>query len=176
VERIPSIIAYNENSTPTWGPQVQPANKPQITLFKLGLEPRSWDYYGFTEPEDGYSFGEHPELPHKRPVDVTADYLRCIMSFLRDNFFPQIGGQAFLSAQEWRYVVTIPAIWKEEGKVLTRQAVSRATNVGERDIILIKEPEAAALWLTSVYTENLATADYFLLCDAGGRTVVMSRM
>jgi molecular chaperone DnaK (HSP70) len=96
---------------------------------------------------------------------------------VRDNYLPQRYGQACLCAQEWRYVVTIPAIWKEEGKALTRQAVSRATNVGEGDIILIKEPEAAALWLTSVYTETLATADYFLkLCDAGGRTVVMSRM
>jgi molecular chaperone DnaK (HSP70) len=32
-ERTPSIIAYNKNNTPTWGSQVQPADKPQITVL-----------------------------------------------------------------------------------------------------------------------------------------------
>jgi hypothetical protein len=70
------------------------------------------------------------------------------------------------------YVITVPAIWKDSAKDLTRQAAVSA-GIPRDNLELITEPEAAALYCATMCTEvNLSDGDCFLVCDAGGGTVV----
>ena len=70
------------------------------------------------------------------------------------------------------YIVTVPAIWSDGAKALTRQAAIRA-GIPEAGLTLITEPEAAALFCATTCVEaDLDAGDRFLVCDAGGGTVV----
>jgi molecular chaperone DnaK (HSP70) len=70
------------------------------------------------------------------------------------------------------YIITVPAIWSDMAKNLTRKAASRAGFPDDK-ITLITEPEAAALYCATNSLEvDLYDGDRFLVCDAGGGTVV----
>jgi hypothetical protein len=115
---------------------------------------------------------KHPQLPQKAAVDYAADYLTCIHKYVKDVFFPRQFGSVFLRNQQISYVITVPAIWKDSAKALTRQAAVRA-GIPERKLELITEPEAAALYCATICHEvDLTDGDRFLVCDAGGGTVV----
>jgi len=79
-----------------------------------------------------------------------------------------------LQNQQISYVITVPAIWSDKAKDLTRQAAIAAGILGKK-LTLITEPEAAALFCASLCQEvDLQEGDRFLICDAGGGTVVCS--
>jgi molecular chaperone DnaK (HSP70) len=173
-EKIPSVIAYNADP-PTWGGSVKPHHEPQVTRFKLGLEPNVPRHYGY-DADSGAStvYGRHPDVPGKEAVDFTTDYLRCVHTYVQEKFLPKQFGPQFLRNQRISYVVTVPAIWTDGAKALTRQAASRAFGVSNDELILIPEPEAAALFCATTCVEiGLNDGDQFLLCDAGGGTVVL---
>jgi molecular chaperone DnaK (HSP70) len=91
-----------------------------------------------------------------------------------DVYFPNKFGDEFLRNQKLSYVITVPAIWKDSAKDLTRQAAVRA-GIPENRLELITEPEAAALYCATYYEKvDLRAGDCFLICDAGGGTVVSS--
>jgi len=70
------------------------------------------------------------------------------------------------------YVITVPAIWKDSAKALTRQAAEQA-GIPKKDLDLVTEPEAAALYCATLCVEaDLQDGDRFIVCDAGGGTVV----
>lgn len=57
---------------------------------------------------------------------------------------------------------------------LTRKAACSAFGIMEDKIQLIREPEAAALYCATICEEvGLDRDDYFMVCDAGGGTVVI---
>jgi molecular chaperone DnaK (HSP70) len=172
-EKIPTIIAYNDNP-PTWGGSVRPHHEPQVGRFKLGLEPTVPTHYGYdADPNSPTVYGKHPDLPGKEAVDFTTDYLRCVHTYVQEKFLPKQFGPQFLRNQRISYVITVPAIWKDSAKALTRQAASSALGISNDELILIPEPEAAALFCATTCQEvGLNDGDQFLLCDAGGGTVV----
>lgn len=184
-DKTPSVISYN-TQPPTWGGSVKIRDKPQVTHFKLGLQPDAGEHYfgrsnfqtsnarstlAFLEPN-----WKHPQLPQKTALDFASDYLKYVHSYVKDVFFPRQFGNVFLRNQQVSYVITVPAIWKDSAKSLTRQAAVRA-GIPAQNLELITEPEAAALYCATICGEvDLEDGDRFLVCDAGGGTVVTPRM
>lgn len=170
-EKIPTVIAYHTDP-PTWGRAVKPGHEPRVVNFKLGLEPRVPQHYGTQTSNNAPAFGTHPKLPGKKAVDFAADYLTCIYKFVHNDFLPKQFGEEFLRNQYISYIITVPAIWTDLAKDLTRQAACRAGFPDER-LLLISEPEAAALYCATASEEvDLCDGERFLVCDAGGGTVV----
>ena len=178
-EKTPSIIAYNKLHSPTWGGSVKFRDQPQVAHFKLGLQPNAATHYLTRSKDQRISElpfldpnWKHPQLSNKTAVDFTADYLTCIHKHIKEVVFPRLFGHTFLRNQQISYVLTVPAIWKDSAKALTRQAAIRA-GIPERKLELITEPEAAALYCATICKEvDLGDGDRFLVCDAGGGTVV----
>lgn len=173
-EKTPTILAYHTDP-PIWGSSVRPSHTLQVTRFKLGLEPSVTLHYDYPNANN---FGRHPNFPDKEPVDFTTDYLTCVHSYVQKVCLPRQFGDDFLRNQRMSYIVTVPAIWTDKAKGLTRQAASQAVDVpaSDDDLILISEPEAAALYCSSMCQEvDLKDDDRFLVCDAGGGTVVTPR-
>ncbi|KAL4224284.1 hypothetical protein ACF0H5_017739 [Mactra antiquata] len=74
------------------------------------------------------------------------------------------------------FVVTVPAIWSESAKAFMKNA-AMAAGIGEENVLLAREPEAAAIscmHLTSQQTEDLNNfsdvGQKFLVADLGGGT------
>jgi molecular chaperone DnaK (HSP70) len=179
-EKTPTVIAYNLPS-PNWGASVKPRDEPQIAHFKLGLQENVGRHYltrstaaansalgGFLNNHNW----KHPDLPAKNAVDYSADYLTCVCDYVTKEILPSHFGANFLKNQQVSYVITVPAIWSDKAKELTRQAAIRA-GITRRKLMLITEPEAAALACATLCDEvDLREGDRFLVCDAGGGTVV----
>lgn len=180
MEKIPSVIAYNTNP-PTWGGNVKARDVPQVAHFKLGLQPNAREHYlrGSNDNKaSALAFLEsdwsHPQLTGKNALDFATDYLNCVHSYVRDVLFPRQFGETFLQNQQFSYVITVPAIWKDSAKALTREAATRA-GIPDQKLELITEPEAAALYCATICDEvDLVVGDRFMVCDAGGGTVVSS--
>jgi molecular chaperone DnaK (HSP70) len=167
-EKTPTIISYSTNP-PTWGGGVKPRHDQKFSKFKLGLEPAVNRIYGSRDGELGFWANS---AGSKEPVDVTADYLTCIHNFVEEHFLPSTYGAEFLRNQRRIYLITVPAIWSDLAKDLTRKAAARA-GIPDEKLFLVTEPEAAALYCATTCEEvDLNNGDHFLVCDAGGGTVV----
>ena|SRR5271170_1597298 len=174
-EKTATVIAYNRQP-PTWGGSVLQTHHPRFDNFKLGLEAKVTEHYGIpgnTSPEALLQeFGDHEQLRDKKPVDLAADYLGCLYKFVHEIFLPGEYGAQFLRIQDMSYIITVPAIWSDSAKALTRQAATRAGIPGDK-LLMIPEPEAAALYCATMADDvDLKEGDRFLVCDAGGGTVV----
>jgi len=168
-EKTPSLISYLTNP-PTWGGRVRRQQKPQVSRFKLGLDPEKARHVFGIESGEGM-IGLDPELG-KNALDVTADFLTQLIEHIETIALPIALGQGFLAVQSKLYVMTVPAIWSDRAKDLTRQAAARA-GIPRDQLILVPEPEAAALYCATAGHElDLANGDTFIICDAGGGTVV----
>ena len=67
---------------------------------------------------------------------------------------------------EW--VLTVPAVWSDSAKNATLQAAERAGMGKAKNLKLISEPEAAAVYtLKAIQPNNLNVGDNFVVCDAG---------
>ena len=171
-EKTPTIISYNTNP-PTWGASVKPHHEPKITHFKLGLEANASQHYRYRASSSPFAVQmRHPRFRSKNAVDFTADYLGCVSKWVHENYFPEKFGAEFLESQKMSYVVTVPAIWRDAAKDLTREAAKKAGIAGEK-LVLITEPEAAALYCAALCEEvDIRVGSHFVVCDAGGGTVV----
>jgi len=184
--KIPTLLSYASNP-PAWGGAVDDEDPFRVAHFKLGLQESVARHYahGF-----GASFNEshihggyltddewkHSKLPEKSALDFTTDFLAGIVKFLKTEFLPGIyGGTEFLINQRIPYVITVPAIWSDKAKSLTQQAAV-AAGIPQKDLMLITEPEAAAHFCISLCKDtDLKEGEKFLVCDAGGGTVVCPR-
>ena len=187
LEKIPTLLSYKSNpganaSNVTWGAKVKPLDNPRIAYFKLGLEQGVEEHYrsrrgstGKLQPLGGYLNDynwHHPLLPEKKAVDYASDYLTAVCDHIMKESLIKHFGKEFLKNQQISYVLTVPAIWSDKAKDLTKQAAYRA-GIQRRNLVLITEPEAAALYCATLCKEvDLDVGDRFLICDAGGGTVV----
>lgn len=75
----------------------------------------------------------------------------------------------------FRYCLTVPALWSDKAKHTMRQAAIRAGLIQPSDpsdrLVLVSEPEAAALYCQESMDVQLNKGDRILVCDAGGGTV-----
>ena len=74
--------------------------------------------------------------------EVVADYLRFLWTYTTDDIRRRQGDD-YLSIYSLRIILTVPAIWSDAAKDKTLQAARLAGLPS--DIILVTEPEAAAL-------------------------------
>lgn len=181
-EKTPSVIAYHK-APPAWGGYVKPTDEPQVAHFKLGLQENIARHYqqhmGQTARAKSVLGGylvdhnwKHPQLPHKNAVDFAGDYLTGVVQYVTTEALPNHFGERFLRNQKMSYVITVPAIWSDKAKEQTRQAAI-AAGITAYDLTLITEPEAAALYCATLCDEvDLGQGDRFMVCDAGGGTVV----
>jgi molecular chaperone DnaK (HSP70) len=179
-EKTPSVLSYSTDP-PAWGGNVKNNDSLRVAHFKLGLQDNVASHYappsGFRASivETGYLTDpnwKHLGLPGKTPVDFAADYLTRVVLHLTTEVLPSRYGDTFLQRQQISYVITVPAIWSDKAKELTRRAAIRA-GIAEDKLTLITEPEAAALFCVTLCEEvDLKEGDRFLICDAGGGTVV----
>ena len=181
-DKTPTSLAYQDGEVIAWGGKVKPSHTIKISNFKLGLQQGIATHYF---PNDSTSTGpsllegfltdsnwRHSSLPNKSPVDFAADYIKQVRNFVLTEVLPKDFGSAFLANQRIKYILTVPAIWTDKAIDLTKTAAVRA-GIPEADLILVTEPEAAALYCSTLCHEvDLKDKDRFLICDAGGGTVV----
>jgi|SRR5579859_882604 len=176
-DKIRTVLAYSEDGeVAAWGGTVKPSHKTQIAFFKLGLQDSIGDFYkSATSEMEGFLKGpgyRHARLPSKSALDFAADYLKAIVNHVLNVSLPKHFSKDFMTEQSIGYVITVPAIWSDKAKNLTRQAAERA-GIAEADLQMVTEPEAAALYCSTLCGEvDLTDGDRFLICDAGGGTVV----
>jgi molecular chaperone DnaK (HSP70) len=183
-EKIPTRLSYAQRP-PVWGGDVKEDSQEHqdmmVEHFKLGLDRHSKSHYvTSTTPRIGAKFEFlhnpdfiHPRIPGKKAVDFTAEYLERLLHFVRTDHLPS------KFTQEVRlnisYVITVPAIWSDSAKSLTREAAIRAGIPGLQ-LELISEPEAAAVYCATKHDPlGIAEKQKFMICDAGGGTVVYPR-
>jgi hypothetical protein len=177
------VISYSSNP-PTWGGKVRsvPGREDlrKVAYFKLGLQEDIAEYYfhrsakkvssvlGFA---DNHKW-RHPEFPHAKALDFTTDFFVCIHDFVTNDHLPLKYGSNFLGDHQISWVITVPAIWTPSANSLTRSAAVKA-GISGASLSLVTEPEAAALYCATRSQEvDLCENDKFLVCDAGGGTVV----
>ncbi|GJJ71780.1 hypothetical protein EMPS_04137 [Entomortierella parvispora] len=105
--------------------------------------------------------------------------MQAISDFLKDFHncaAEKIESQIAIGRENYRYCLTVPAMWSDEAKYVMRQAAINAGIISAGDdpdrLMLVSEPEAAALYCERTCKEyDLQQGDRFLICDAGGGTV-----
>jgi molecular chaperone DnaK (HSP70) len=179
-EKTPTVLAYQNGKLIAWGGKVRHSHSTQISHFKLGLQDDVINNFFTRTPFEATALGgflsssnwRHPDLLEKHPVDFATDYIRELRKYILEVVLPQEFGKEFLANQLIKYVLTVPAIWSDKATNLTKTAAIRA-GIKEDALELVTEPEAAALYCSTLCPEvNLNKEDIFLICDAGGGTVV----
>jgi molecular chaperone DnaK (HSP70) len=178
-EKVPSIVAYENGHLVAWGARVKSTHSTQVSHFKLGLQDGARHHYGHSERDESALGGflldpnwKHPLLPDLSPIDYVTDYLHEVRNYIIDHVFPRDFGQGFLDHQHIKYVLTVPAIWNDKARDLSKRAALNA-GFADEDLTVVTEPEAAALYCSTLCHEtDLNEGDCFLICDAGGGTVV----
>ncbi|GAA5813084.1 hypothetical protein MFLAVUS_006552 [Mucor flavus] len=113
--------------------------------------------------------------PNKTHVQVIADYLRRFHDYVYEELLKTFLLKDYRQHQ-YRYCLTVPAIWSDETKAYMREAAIEAGLIQQDDPLyrleLISEPEAAAAYCENKYNSwNLTDGDIFMIVDAGGGTV-----
>ena len=181
-EKTPTLLGYEDGKMVTWGAKVKSNHKTQIAIahFKLGLHEHVGRHYGNESSNSTSLLGgflrnpnwRHESLPNKSAIDFTTEYLTAIRKYVTEKILPSHYGKTYLHSQRISYALTVPAIWSDKAKELTRQAAMQA-GISANNLVLISEPEDAALYCATMCTEvDLKDGDRFLVCDAGGGTVV----
>jgi hypothetical protein len=181
-EKTPSVLSY-DRKPPRWGAEVKPKDEPQVAYFKLGLQEdhESPHYEQDSQELEGSSLGgylydpgwTHPSLPLMKPLDYATDFLTAVNQYVKQGILLSRFGERFLENQKLSYVLTVPAIWSDKARQLTRKAAV-AAGIEDASLTLITEPEAAALYCATLCDEvDLDPGDRFMICDAGGGTVVI---
>ncbi|PWY73462.1 actin-like ATPase domain-containing protein [Aspergillus eucalypticola CBS 122712] len=102
-------------------------------------------------------------------VTLTGMYLTGLVDHTKKILQRRFGPAA--DQMEMKYVLTVPAIWSDKAKDATLKAASRA-KIPQKDITLVSEPEAAALYcLNAIQPNSIENNDVVVVCDAGGGTV-----
>jgi molecular chaperone DnaK (HSP70) len=180
-EKTPTTMAcHNGRLNIVWGQRmVMPSDSTQVHHFKLGMEERTKNYYfSSSDPENfptlaGILAGGTWKLEEQEFIDFVAEYLKEVILYSTKKYLLRKYGQEFLANQRMKFVLTVPAIWSDKAKSLTKRA-ARIAGIPENDLDLVIEPEAAALYCSiSCHDITLKDGDVFLICDAGGLTVVL---
>ncbi|KAG1051810.1 hypothetical protein G6F43_006012 [Rhizopus delemar] len=111
----------------------------------------------------------------KTPVEIISDYLRSFHEYVVEQIQKTKGFQQY-QQDEYKYCLTVPAIWPDKAKALMRESAIRAGMINATDplerLVLISEPEAAAAYCENRYRSlDLRNDDMFMIVDAGGGTV-----
>ncbi|KAI0131600.1 actin-like ATPase domain-containing protein [Hypoxylon sp. NC0597] len=162
--KVPTLISYDPHDSTKfkWGGQVDWRSE-AVQGVKLLLDP--------DQPQPIYlpttnTKGELKKLP-KDPVDIAADFIGAIYKHALSKI-ESAAVKDYVEFCQKQFVLSVPAVWSDKAKDRTVRAAKQA---GIHPVVLIKEPEAAALYTLHVHQRALNVGDAFLVCDAGGGTV-----
>ena len=107
-------------------------------------------------------------------LKIIADYLQCMKEFIRQDLDKATSGK--LKEEEILWCLTIPAIWTDADKQLMRRAAQKAglidsSRADAEKLILVLEPEAAAIACQEKEQSLLESGTRFMVVDCGGGTV-----
>lgn len=137
-DKVPSSISYSDGKPNKWGYTVEPTDE-SFKWFKVLLEPNH-KYTDTVEPVKNSN--TLLEKIGKTPQEVAADYLRQIWDYTKEEI-RTYQGQDFEEIYALRVILTVPALWSHAAKDNSLQAALAAGMPA--DIVLVTEPEAAAL-------------------------------
>lgn len=145
-DKVPSKISYNKNGEVSkWGYMVSPKDTYQAQWFKLLLSEEACEQGGEWLKETNRLLEEL----NKKPVDVVADYLRCLWKHAIEVIELSLTKIA-VDNMTFRVVLTMPANWDHNARELTRKAaiqagITQSRSQGATVFRMVPEPEAAAL-------------------------------
>jgi hypothetical protein len=173
-EKTPTALAYREGEPIAWGGMVKPNQPGAIRYFKLGLEEGSQLHQGRNTliSASSHDSPRGEQGLFKSPVEYVTDYLSLVREHIHNRILPDHYDNAFLENHSISYALTVPAIWKDKAKELMHEAAMNA-GIPMEKFQIITEPEAAALYCATSCRVEFTTGDRFLVCDAGGGTVVL---
>jgi len=172
--KAPTEIFYDDNRT-FWGYSI-PADSEPLRWFKLLLL-READL----TPEMRRSnilLRTTTILAEKQKtaIDVIADYLRGFWKHTITTI-ERARSRSVIDALKFHVVITVPAIWPDYARKAMMEAARKAGRFdyragGATTLGFAAEPEAAALASLWDRAQVLKKGDVYMICDAGGGTVV----
>lgn len=84
------------------------------------------------------------------PRKLTTDYLKAVHSHVERMLLRNVT-EAAPRRTERKYVITVPAVWKEKARNLTAKCAIDADMGPEDRLHIITEPEAAAMYAISTF-------------------------
>jgi molecular chaperone DnaK (HSP70) len=114
----------------------------------------------------------------KTAVDLIADYLRLLWKHVLETIHKS-RGESVVDALSFHVVITVPAIWKGYARQGMQEAARKSgildpRPAGPTTLTFAPEPEAAALSTLCEKGRVTTKGDVYVICDAGGGTVVSS--
>ncbi|KAI9741418.1 MAG: hypothetical protein M1818_004224 [Claussenomyces sp. TS43310] len=188
LEKVPSIVTRNsQGKVNSWGFSLE-ERRHHISWFKLGLCEEVTKMLAKERPERYNMLYDLLAKYDKKPLDVSADYLRLLWAHSIEHIQEEVD-PVLRDNIKLRIVLTVPAIWDHKAQDLTRRAAEMAGMLDREDstLELIAEPEAAALAVftgmnTSRTQSSLRISHAQLLCTtrtklfAGSETLLLSVM
>ncbi|KAF4630724.1 hypothetical protein G7Y89_g7418 [Cudoniella acicularis] len=177
LHKVPSVLTYNSKGEVTsWGYKLD-ADRHPLSWFKLLLSEAASEKLAKEQFERYQALQTLLQRFDKDPVQVVADYLRCLWSHATGIIQDAVGVFVWENVS-LKITITVPAIWDHTAQELTKQAAEIAGLLKRRGtvLVLVGEPEAAAMAvfeeMTPLERKRFKVGDGFVVCDAGGGTVV----
>lgn len=174
--KAPTEICYDDDvENPTWGYGI-PAEGDPVRWFKLLLL-KNEDIPEEVRDSDYLIQGRKMMRENgKTAIGIVADYLRALWGHVLDTI-TKSRGDSVVEAFTFHVVITVPAIWKPYARQAMQTAAEKAgitcsRPAGPTTLSFVPEPEAAALATLLEQGEGVKKEDVYLVCDAGGGTVV----
>jgi molecular chaperone DnaK (HSP70) len=167
-DKVPTRISYKNGRPHSWGNSVK-STEECFRWFKLLLDPK---HKLANQAQAARTSSNLLGKLNKKVEDVAADYLRMVWQYAKDDV-QRKQGDNWESIYTLRVVLTVPAIWSAAAKERTL-SIAKAAGLPD-SISLVSEPEAAALAVLKEKNDedaSLQVGDTFVVCDAGGGTVV----
>lgn len=159
-------LTKNANAVPArYGYQVK-ISDPSIRCFKL-LFDSSKELPGYVSAEKTIQL---MNMNNRRDIDLATDYFSLLKDHVHSVLKQRIGAE-HLKRTHQEIIVTVPAIWSEAAREKTSMAAVRAGWGDGKQVSLVSEPEAGAIYSLRHMSSALSVGNTFILCDAGGGTV-----
>lgn len=166
---------YYEDDTITWGYEIDSDVDP-IRWFKLLLVNEEDLSPELRASEFILRARKMLRQIKKTASDLISDYLRSLWKHVLETI-TRDRGETVLEALQFVVVITVPAIWKGYARQKMEKAARKAgildrRPAGKTILTFVPEPEAASLSVLCEPGRQVKKNDLYLICDAGGGTVV----
>lgn len=172
--KAPTELFY-EDTRLMWGYEI-PSDADPIRWFKLLLL-REEDLASDLRDSEFLLRGRKMlRESEKTAVNLIADYLRALWRHVLDTI-QKARGKSVVEGLSFNVVITVPAIWKDYARQGMEEAAREAgildtRPAGPTTFTFAPEPEAAALASICESGRKVEAGNVFVICDAGGGTVV----
>ncbi|RDA89231.1 hypothetical protein CP532_0588 [Ophiocordyceps camponoti-leonardi (nom. inval.)] len=114
------------------------------------------------------------EKSNRHVVEVVGDYIKQLWKVSLEDIEYSMS-KTELASMTFHLTVTVPAIWPLYARNRMQQALAHAGVLSDKSVLgFVSEPEAAAVAVVRDFGRRACVKknDHFVVCDAGGGTVV----